>query len=312
MPRFESWTPDGRSTQAAARQVLRAVVGLHGTWQEEVWLWRGQSRANWRLEAGIHTRLRESGYALTDGNVGLVTEQLLSLARARGLDKVESLSLPDLALLAHLQHHGAATPLLDVTVDPFVAIWMAVNANAADPSADDSQTANVFAIRRPPPDYWLDPLDSRPYWDSASTPMGVRGDLAGAFARNREDAETHIYWYRPPDISERLRIQRGSFILGSVRDHNSVTFILDSDADSGWLAHRISKIGKSGSPPKARTDVVAFRITPRLKADIRLWLAERAGLTLDAVFPTPWHNPFLEQFARTYGRERPLEPDLGR
>lgn len=34
--------------------------------------------------------------------------------------------LPDLALLALLQHHRAATPLMDVTLDPIVGLYMSV------------------------------------------------------------------------------------------------------------------------------------------------------------------------------------------
>lgn len=286
-------------------------MGLHGTWQEEVWLWRGQSRVEWLLEPGIHTRLRNSGFDLIDENVGAVTAQLLTLARARGLHRVENLDLPDLALLAHLQHHGAATALLDVTVDPLVALWMTVNASAADPAGHDTESGNVFAIRRPPRERWLEPLDSRSLWDPAPSPRGARADITSALARTKTMARSNIYWYRPPDISERLRIQRGSFILGSARSHPAVTIDLDAETGTGWLAKRVNSLGRPGKPAEALTDVAVFRIPPRLKAELRGWLEERAGLTLDVVFPTPWHNPFLEQFSRTYGRHRPLAADLG-
>src|SRR6266542_677990 len=39
--------------------------------------------------------------------------------------------------------------------------------------------------------------------------------------------------------------------------------------------------------------------------ELRRWLRERAGLTQEVIYPTPWHRPFLEEFCRAYGRGRP-------
>jgi hypothetical protein len=177
-------------------------MGLHSTFSDEIWLWRGQADARFAFEPAMHTRVRKTtGLALDERNVRWATQQLLEMARERALDRVEDLTLPDLALLAHLQHHGAATPLLDVTVDPLVAMWMVGHAGPADAGALDDRSGLLFGIRRPPTTRWIDSLDSRPYWNER------KADLSSSLL-----AELH--WYRPPDISERLRIQRGSFVVG--------------------------------------------------------------------------------------------------
>lgn len=293
---YESWRPRGGYTQWQVRQLIRAVIGLHSTFQDEIWLWRGQSRSDYRsLEPGMHTRVRNTpGVAMSEMNVRWATSELLKAARSNDLDLYEGLRLPDLAFLAHLQHHGAATPLLDVTVDPLVGLWMVAHASGEDPAADDDKEGILFGIRRP--DQVLFSLDSRPYWKENVS------DVATA-------VHNAVHWYRAPDISERLRIQRGSFLLGPLAADDQVTFPLKwrSDSGGGWLNRRIERLGKAGPPFAARTELVAFYIQPGIKPALREWLRERAGLTQSVIYPTPWHRPFLEEFCRAYGRSRPID-----
>jgi hypothetical protein len=298
---WENWTPSGGGKPHRVRVLLRAVMALHSTWSGEIWLWRGQSRVEYGLQPGMHSRLRATGSGLdfTEENVRWATAQLIRVARSNGLDRIEELRLPDLALLAHLQHHGAATPLLDVTVDPFVALWMAAHASGDDFSAEDGYDGALFAIRRPPNSRWFASLDSRSYWDDE----GAGADIASALKRG-------VYWYRPPDISERLRIQRGSFIVGPLHAKAEVTFPLTWEPTAegiGWLGRRIQSIGQRGSPTAAATEVVRFSIPKGIKTELRRWLYDRAGLTQSVIYPTPWHRPFLEEFCRSYGRMRSID-----
>jgi hypothetical protein len=295
---WESWRPKGGSYAFRVRELLRAVMALHSPFSNEIWLWRGQSRWSFKLEPGMHSRVRNTpGLIREEGSVVNATQQLLNAARRNQLDVVEGLRLPDLALLAHLQHHGAATPLLDVTVDPLVALWMVAHARGSDPTSDDAYDGALFGIRRPRRESsWLAPLDSRPYSD------GGPGDVATAISRE-------VHWYRAPDISERLRIQRGSFLVGPLAAEDDVTFPLlwKSVAGGGWLTKRIEALGKPGQPVIAQTEVVAFRVGGKLKREVRKWLDERAGLTPGVIYPIPWHRPFLEEFCRSYGRGRPID-----
>jgi hypothetical protein len=299
---WESWSPSGGGPPHLVRVLIRAIMALHSTKSGEIWLWRGQSNIEFRLEAAMHSRIRISAPLVdwSEESVRSATSALLQAARSNSLDTIEFLRLPDLALLAHLQHHGAATPLLDVTVDPFVALWMVAHANGDDYSVDDDQDGALYAIRRPAASRWLTSLDSRPYWDSE----GVEPDIATAVAK------TGVHWYRAPDISERLRIQRGSFLIGPLVGDGNVTLPLTWEPlsdDRGWLTRRIDRIGQRGSPVTAATEVVRFRIPARTKLELRKWLDDRAGLTQSVIYPTPWHRPFLEEFCRGYGRNRPID-----
>src|SRR5207248_4313773 len=85
---------------------------------------------------------------------------------------------------------------LDVTTDPLIALWMVAFASAEDPNALDETSGRLFGILRPPDEKWIQPLEARP------------------FSAIAEGAKNTYFWYRAPEVTERLRIQRGSFILG--------------------------------------------------------------------------------------------------
>jgi FRG domain-containing protein len=284
------------------RELIWAMFGLHSTFKDEVWLWRGEADAGHTLEPGMHTRLRNSGAAImrSEASVRTATVRLIDRARRLDLDRTDGVSLPDLALLASMQHHGAATPLMDVTVDPLVALWMAANSAGDNVDEEDDRAGRLIAIRRPPPRRWLDAFDARSYSESEGNSIV---DMLGH----------GLHWYRPPEISERLRIQRGSFVLGDYRFPNGLTTlplkIEPNTGDEHWLHTRISHIGTTGRPTRAATEAVLFRVVPALKPRIREWLEDRAGLSRNVMFPTPWHRPHLEDFARTYGRNRMLDDD---
>ncbi|MGO9793467.1 MAG: FRG domain-containing protein [Solirubrobacteraceae bacterium] len=251
---------------------------------DQPWLWRGQANSSFSLEPGMHTRVRR--YAtLDDDHVESFTDGLLSAARAAALDNHEGTHLPDLALLALLQHHSAATPLLDVTLDPIVGLYMAV---VSPHPADDDVDGVLFAIRRP--EETIDDFDSRPF--SAVYQSRLRRQVA---------------LYSAPDVSERLRIQRGHFLLGPLSTTDSrVTIPLTLDSSpriqDTWMMKRMKKRGSRGPVPPATSDIAVFRITASFKGSLRAWLEARSGLTRDFVYPTAWHQPHLERFAASHGR----------
>lgn len=247
------------------------------------WLWRGQANANHNLEPGMHTRVRRHGN-LTDADVETFTAGLLRAARSAALDLHEGTRLPDLALLALLQHHGAATPLLDVTLDPIVGLYMAVVSPSA---ADDDADGVLFAISRP--EAAVAAFDTRTFADM------YRAHASG------------VALYSAPDVSERLRIQRGHFLLGNVSTVDTrvtIPLTLDdaSDSDNRWLAKRMKSRGSRGPVAAPASDIAVFRVTAKFKSSIRSWLEARSGLTRDFVYPTAWHQPHLDRFAVSHGR----------
>lgn len=210
--------------------------------------------------------------------------QLLSAARFVRLDRHEGACLPDLALLAMLQHHGAATPLLDVSLDPIVALYMAV---VSTDQADDESDGTLFAIKKP--------IDS------------IRDFTSSSFAAVYEDLDADKpSFYSAPDVSERLRIQRGHFLVAKVKQSPGFTVPLGyqkaSKQADAWIYKLLEARGQQGAPPLPTTEVVIFRINKRFKRKLKIWLEDRSGLTVDFVYPTPWHRPHLDAFCAAHGR----------
>lgn len=282
------WKPKPGPDDYQIRELLRAVLDLHGYFGDrETWLWRGQANSSYLLSPGVHTRVKTSGLPLTDENVKLTTRRLLDSTRASRLDVHEGAALPDFALLAQLQHHGAATPLLDVSLDPLIALYMAVV--SPDGQGDDYDGV-VFAIKKPeqPPAPEIESFDTRAFEDIY-------------------DALPHegAVFYRAPDVSDRLRIQRGYFLVSRV-DHQypKVTIQLSVDAtmQGAWINKRMDARGTKGPQPPSTSDVAVFRVPKKFKMQLQKWLEERTGLSKDFVYPTVWHQPHHETFARSQGR----------
>lgn len=298
-----TWTPSATNAEQNARDILSAAMWMHATFKEEIWLWRGQARKVYGLEPGMHTRvLNASKLPANEATVERATRKLLDISRTARLDRQGETRLPDLALLAHLQHFGAGTPLLDVSTDPLIGLWMVAFANADEPGSLDGESGILFGIRKPPRDRWISPLDARPYI-SESEPS-VSSSLTG-----------QVWWYQAPDVTERLRIQRGSFLIGPLsnpKNRKESTILLKLGSESNdWLLARMQKRGKPSNTARSDSDIFGIVVRGSTKKFLRRLLEERSGLSVESVYPTPWHRPFIGQFAEAYGRSRPLELDLG-
>ena len=103
--------------------------------------YRGQAKAAWKLRSGAVDRLKEAyGEHILEDESGL--RKLVSdyhkdlILRMQAIDGGRE---RDLQRLSILQHHGAATGLLDFTESPLVALWVACK----DEPNDDGQ---VFVL----------------------------------------------------------------------------------------------------------------------------------------------------------------------
>lgn len=288
MRKWVWWHQGSGPDEYRIRELLRGIWDLHSMFgADEPWLWRGQANGTHRLEPGLHTRVAQAA-TLDDSGIETLTNKLIKAARDARLDRHEGTALPDLALLAMLQHHGAATPLLDVSLDPIVALYMAVvSPNPADAKKDGA----LFAIKRPQES--LAAFDSRPF-------VSVYSALSA----------DSVVMYSAPDVSERLRIQRGHFLLGRVSTGDKrVTLPLTVPSGPSvdtWIWKRMAKRGQKGPVTPATTDIAVFRIASKFKQTIQRWLEERSGMTPDFVYPTPWHQPHLGRFAASHGRRAPV------
>lgn len=110
---------------------------------------RGQEQAKWPLRSAATRRLLAThGEDLIANNpstfrplyLQYLNDTLISPAKRKGL--VSTSTGNELEVLATLQHHGAATGLLDFTYNPLVALWFAAQG--------ESHNGKVFVITLPP------------------------------------------------------------------------------------------------------------------------------------------------------------------
>ena len=120
----------GRSVIAGYLQKLDELVGSEGS--EGNYAYRGQENAEWGVESGafrrLNPRLNFKNIDPLDAQESFISfhkEELLEPARMDGHGVEEGHELSDLELLAKLQHHGAATCLIDFTRNFLVAMWFA-------------------------------------------------------------------------------------------------------------------------------------------------------------------------------------------
>lgn len=91
-----------------------------------VWMWRGQANIEWTLHSSAYRRLQQTESNITESDLRFYEEDSLKKASLNGYRWFNGRSLTDFELLARLQHHGAATRLIDFTRNILVAIWFVV------------------------------------------------------------------------------------------------------------------------------------------------------------------------------------------
>jgi hypothetical protein len=107
-------------------EMLDAVAADEATFPHpHVRMWRGQADERWLLDSGCYRMLRLSEPAPTERDVAYHERWLLNRATHRGYRYHEGRELSDFELLARLQHHGAATRLIDATRSIMVGLFFA-------------------------------------------------------------------------------------------------------------------------------------------------------------------------------------------
>jgi hypothetical protein len=189
-------------------------------------VWRGQSNADWGLHSQLFRQLmrvngvelpnsdRENAQPYPDEDQMVRAEQEI-LHQARADWRFDD--MPALELFARIQHAGGPTRLLDVTRNPYIAAWFAVEANTKEDHSDSrlfalaTRTAKKASEEAPlDPILVLDDLGAArdPYWHLYLNNAIRRTNEWGTGARRRT-------WV-PPAYDPRISAQNAAFILDGV------------------------------------------------------------------------------------------------
>ena len=207
-------------------QEIRDVTSKPGNYA-----YRGQSKAEWPLHSAATRRLTKS---LGDGAfsapwfskvyIDYHHETLVDAARTRGFGVEAGRDIPDLQLLAKLQHFGAATGLLDFTWSPLVALWFA----SREPDTD----GKIFVVNTNDPIH-VAKLSSDPESQT----------INDVFSQ-ADNAPSLLYWEPmwSGDAVPRILRQRGVFIIGRPLLPSDGQIIRDIEVAKGDKASLIEEL----------------------------------------------------------------------
>jgi hypothetical protein len=260
------WTTSGWGYNVTSQdQTFRAVNRIVSLAAGRQYVWRGCSNRSYRMRSSL---LRD---LIIDEAEPLPTEHqmrqrelaILREAREWGLALEMGLQASDLYLLAHLQHHGVPTRLLDVTYNPMTALWFACE------KGDEAGVLFAFDVTDFPIYDTIDP-HQRQTFGLQSNPL--EWSLRRALAVSAKSGSPFLV--RPTVRNARMQAQEGLFISGAVPLEPSPTGIdglpLPFVAPPGQqkLATLFSQ-GERGAGRPARLPFCAVVIPARIKGKIK-------------------------------------------
>jgi hypothetical protein len=166
---------------------------------------RGQCCSSWGLVPGIIRRIKKTYPGIGQSGLlfNLALKATLDLIKSAKANKNFKRAKCDLDILALLQHYGAATPLLDFTKDPLVALYFACQPYEENGVESDGK---VFCVNYP------DQIRSR------NSPMRPVSDPSRIKIESDLLPDKHRgiwHWVPPNDLPcKRNKKQQSIFVFG--------------------------------------------------------------------------------------------------
>ena len=238
---WKPWKPRQDNRMSESRRVkdvvgyLKEVSETKAKWPNSTLVFRGQENEAWPLASSADRRLKASlpsQERIPDQFFIEYHEDLLKKCKLKNYDQREQKQLDDLELLADLQHHGAATCLIDFTRNALVALWFACQ------KSDDAD-GKVFVVNT---------ADGKTFLETTSADIENKSisDILGFKTRETDKDQTvdrltpetlatspnkPDFWYwAPAHLNERITAQHSLFLFGlpSSGELNSEELIIES------------------------------------------------------------------------------------
>lgn len=262
-----------------AVKLVSARVGSHA----KQTVWRGVVNAEFGLYSSLYRKLSDQKKASgqkqafpTEKEMLAAEEKIIECARAEW----RFADLTTLELLAHLQHYGGPTRLLDVTYNPLIAAWFAVEAGEKLDVVD----ARLFAF-----DVAGRELTLNSEWNSDTIPWKSHKQKLGW------ETKRASVW-RPPNYNPRIPAQDAAFLLGGVPTPSRSEILYRKEPGDGTGADcwKRDEIRAAVSIPVAmnslsrkprNTPTYTLRIKACAKESIRNALENDFGYSSASLFP---------------------------
>ena len=213
---------------------LKEVSETKAKWPNSTLVFRGQENEAWPLESSSERRLKASlpsQNRIPDQSFIEYHEDLLKKCKLKNYDQREQKQLDDLELLADLQHHEAATCLIDFTRNALVALWFACEKSEVN--------GKVFVVNTADAETFLEITHTDIENKSISNILEFKiRETDKDQAAERPTPETFAalpdkpsFWYwKPAHLNERITAQHSLFLFGlpSSGELRSEELIIDS------------------------------------------------------------------------------------
>ena len=267
-------------------------------------VWRGQANAAWGVHNGLYRKLMSINDVKgpeeePEGEQSYPTEEQMIVAEkvilkeARTNWRFDGLSA--LETFARIQHEGGLTRLLDVTKNPYIAAWFAVQLNG-----HEEKDGRIVVFATSPVSSSEEPIEDLPItlddsWRSYQPPwhgwnIEMRQKMDWGTGGNRR------IWV-PPIYHDRIAAQNAAFLLDGVpiTAYKVRTHLRNADgkpwnrSDILAASSVISKFLKPTRRPRSNGANLAptytFRIASDAKKEIREMLTSRFGYTRASIYP---------------------------
>ncbi|WP_186366669.1 FRG domain-containing protein [Kocuria salsicia] len=276
---FGPWEGDAITSWVGATSAIEDVLNKIG---RRRMVWRGQVNAKWCLHSGLYRRILATGSGPSPKESDLVKaeDRLLTIAREWWRHD----QLPYLELVAHMQHYRAPTRLLDVSLNPLVALWFAVEQQHSD---EDHQDGRLFAI---------DVTDRTVRLDSEWSTYDI--PWRGYPKDSKWSLELPLLW-KPPSYNDRIPAQQSGFLLAGVpkyyKGSNAQYRKGPGDGSSAglWSANEVRRatsvptrmVDRSRNLHSNSRPTLTLRITSDAKDEIRRRLERDYGINSGTMYP---------------------------
>ena len=289
----------------------KSIAGLIAKVPDLRLVWRGHRNAEWGVHSSLYRRLMEqNGVKPPDQKPKakqpypdedqLVAAEAVILKTARTDWRFDGSSA--LETFARIQHAGGPTRFLDVTKNPFIAAWFAVEQHENDDSADGRLLAfaTTPVLRATDPQRPGAEIDLDSEWGDRVPPWHRWTDATARQSVDWGTGARRRLWI-PPAYDPRISAQNAAFLLDGVPITTSKTTSYFKSNEPGdpvtyWTRADLLAAGsifiKTFKPtrrPQANKHFLAptftFRIGESAKVEIREFLVSRFGYTRSYIYP---------------------------
>ena len=199
----------GKIASPESIEDLLLLVKNHAPNRRNVYFWRGQGSIDWAIHSSAYRRLKLDSDKVTERDMESYEESLLEHATHQGYRYDSGKYLNDFELLAKLQHHGAATRLVDCSRNLLVGLWFACN-------SEPESNGLLFGYHSDFVGGNENQSESRNYLDICK----------------KLDVHKNCIVWQPPVVSKRIASQSAQFLFSLVAHDPIGSLVINRDLDS--------------------------------------------------------------------------------